>query len=151
MFLALEVREMKRQRKVLLSRISVFFIMILIVGISFSQLSFMSVTQDTYAPGVISPHEGDLPLCVLVCGYVYRMNKTTELGEPVVDLKVRIYATDEQFDDIVYTDELGRYESTKKFQVGQLVTLLIEGTRYIRFISYYAENTFKLDVVQIWE
>lgn len=143
---------MNRQRKVLLSRLSVFLIMILIVGFSFNQLSLMSVTQDTYAPGAIRPQEGDnLILSVFVCGYVYRMNKTTEIGERAVDLKVRIYATDEQFDNIVYTDELGRYNSTKKFQVGQLVTLLIEGVRYIRFISYYAEDTYKLDVVQIWE
>jgi len=143
-----------RRKKVLLSRILVFLVMILIVGVSFNQLSFMSFAQDAYAPGVAAPMEGHESVkYVIVYGYVLWFNETSGQDMPIKGFKVRIWATDELFADIVWTDNDGRYESFAVFRVGQLVTLLVEGSdiRHIRFISYHAVDTCELDPVYLWE
>lgn len=124
--------------------------MILIVWASFGQMSLMSFNQDFYAPGVAAPMEGDRSVeYVRVYGYVFRFNETSEQDDPVKNLRVRIWATDELFEDIVQTDDNGRYESVAVFRVGQLVTLLIEEVRYIRFISYHAEDVCELDSIYL--
>lgn len=148
---ALEVQGMKKQRKALLSRLLVFLGMILIIGISFNQLSLMSFSQDVYAPGAPVLMEGGRESVeyVIVYGYVFRFNTTLGYDMPVVDVKVRLWATDELFEDVVWTDNDGRYESTVVFRVGQLVSVLVEGTRYVRFISYHAVDTCELDSVYL--
>lgn len=114
----------------------------------------MSVMQDSYAPIAVIPMEGRESVeYVKVYGYVFWFNETSGQDMPVNNFKVRIWATDELFDDVVWTDNNGRYESTVVFRVGQLVTLLVEGSdvRHIRFISYHAVDTCELDPVYIWE
>lgn len=145
---------MEKQRKALLSRLLVFLVMILIIGVSFNQLSFMSVTQDAYAPGVAIPMGGRESVeYVIIYGYVFWHNETSGQDRPIKGFKVRIWATDELFDDVVWTDNSGRYESAVVFKVGQLVTLMVEGSsiRHIRFISYHAVDTCELDPIYLWE
>lgn len=113
-------------------------------------MAFMSVTQDFYAPGVAAPMEQRESIeYVIVYGYVFEFNETSEQDDPVKNLGVRIWATDELFEVIIQTDDNGRYESVAVFRVGQLVTLLIEGIRYIRFISYHAADACELDPIYL--
>lgn len=143
---------MNRQKKALLSRISVLLVMILIVGVSFDQLALMSVTQDAYAPGAIIPMEGRESIeYVIVYGRVFYFNETLGYDLPVVNIRVRLWATDELFEDIIWADNDGKYESIAVFRVGQLITLMIEGIRYIRFISYHAAGKCELDPIYLWE
>jgi len=91
-----------------------------------------------YSPAPAAMHGGEL---VYVTGYVYYFNETTFVETPAVDVEVRIFATDELFDEYVFTDEEGFFYSNERYEAGQVLKLTIRETNFYPFIGYYVDDT----------
>jgi len=117
--------------------------LIAVLLISYQSFNMSAFTGDWYAPGAAAPMQS--LESVFIYGTVFSWNDTIGDYIPVINIQIRIWATDELVEDIITTDSTGRYESNIKFWTGQLITLTIGNERFTRFISYHAEDSYELD------
>lgn len=97
---------------------------------------FGPLTMNMYGafPGALGPNQR-----VNVIGYVKYYNETTDEYYPAVNVPVEIWATDDQFVEMVYTDENGKFMVSVPLEVGQAIIIDILGQRFRAFIGYYHE------------
>lgn len=139
--------QMRRQVKRLLSRVVIPIMLLAVFLLSFSGLNTFSIFMSEYSSGAAPQYQNREGAEVIVYGYVFN---ATKVGyTPVSDIKVRLYATDEFIEEIVYTNFNGMYTSTKSFKPAQLITVMINGERYVRFIDYSATSPFRLENIII--
>ena len=113
-------------------------LMLCFIGITAVSMFQLPMEMSYYSPAPAAMYGGDL---VYVTGYVYYFNETTFVETPAVDVEVRIFATDELFDEYVFTDEDGFFYSNERYEAGQVLKLTIEEAKFYPFIDYYVEDT----------
>jgi len=121
--------------------------MLCFIGITAVSMFQLPMQMSYYSPAPAAMYGGEL---VYVTGYVYYFNETTFEETPAVDVEVRIFATDELFDEYVFTDEDGFFYSNERYEAGQVLKLTIGEAKFYPFIDYYVEDTVFLGAFGIF-
>jgi hypothetical protein len=92
------------------------FVMILFGFTVFGGVGPFSIGEYAPMPAYLSPFDTE----VFVYGQVTFANGTYAIG-----IEVRLFATDQLIEDIVFTDHMGFFISSVKFKTGQIISVTI--------------------------
>lgn len=121
------------------SKSKVLALMLCFIGITAVSMFQLPMQMSYYSPAPAAMYGGDL---VYVEGYVYYLDETDlSLKIPAREVEVRIFATDELFDEYIFTDGEGFFYSLERYEAGQVLTLTIEEKRFYPFIDYGESGT----------
>lgn len=120
------------------SKSKVLAIMLCFIGVTAMSMFQLPMYMSVYSPAPAVLYGGE---SVYVTGYVYYFNETTLIETPAVGVEVRIFATDELFDEYVFTDEEGFFYSNERYEAGQVLKLTIGEAKFYPFIDYYVDDT----------
>lgn len=116
--------------------------MLIVIGLGFyTGAIHIPFSLDVYSPpaAFMSPSRAT--------GRVYG-RAVYENGTAAKDIRVRLFATDQLIEDIVFTDEEGYFMSDEEFCDGQIITIAFgeEYRAYQSFIPYDMEYDFTYDM-----